>query len=694
MAGIGIKSRCMEYTLHGISISDPWFWLEDLDSAETRAWVEVQNQRTSAFLEVIPQREEIRQRITELWNYSRRSVPFKEGRRYFDLRNDGLQNQWVLFVREGLEGASRVLLDPNTLSSDGTVALVGTEACRDGSLLAYGLSRSGSDWSEWRVRDVESGADLADYIEWVKFSTISWTPDGSGFFYCRYDAPKAGEEFEGQNVFHKLHYHRIGLPQDQDERIYDRPDHKEWNFNTQVTEDGHYLIIHVWAATNHNLIFYKDLHNSGPVVELISRFEANYQFIGNDGPTFWLLTDWEAPLGRVVAVDTAEPGTPVFRTLIPETGHTLSQVTAVGDYFLASFLANAHTMVKVFARDGGFVRDVELPGIGTASGFAGRPVDPETFFDFTGFTHPTTVHRYDVSTGVITELFKPAMKFDSDRFETHQVFYSSKDGTRVSMFIAHKCGLVMDGSHPTQLYGYGGFGISITPSFSPARIAWMENGGVFAVPNLRGGGEYGEQWHLAGTKERKQNVFDDFIAAGEWLIANRYTSRSKLAIMGGSNGGLLVAACMIQRPELFGAVVPTVGVMDMLRFHKFTIGSAWTSDYGSPDDPEEFKILFAYSPYHNIQNGTAYPPTLITTGDHDDRVVPSHSYKFAAALQAAQGGPAPILIRVDVRAGHGVGKPISMQIGEVVDVVAFLTKVLGEEWCGHRPELSKLITPD
>jgi len=667
----------MEYTLHGLSISDPWFWLEDLDSAETRAWVESQNQRTFAFLEAIPQREEIRQRTTELWNYSRRSVPFKEGHRYFDLRNDGLQNQWVLFVRESLEGTPRVFLDPNTLSSDGTVALVGTEASRDGSLLAYGLSRSGSDWTVWHVRDVESGIDLSDRIEWVKFSTISWTPDGLGFFYCRYDAPKAGDEFEGQNVFHKIHYHRIGSLQDQDEQIYDRSDHKEWNFNTQVTEDGHYLIIHVWAATNHNLIFFKDLQTSGAVIELISRFEANYQFIGNDGPTFWFFTDREAPLGRVVAVDTAQPGTPEFRTLIPETEHTLTQVTAVGDFFLASFLANAHTTVKAFARDGVFVRDVDLPGIGTVSGFAGRPGDPETFFDFTGFTQPLTVNRYDVSTGVTTELFKPAMKFDSDRFETQQVYYSSKDGTRVSMFIAHKRGLVVDGRNPTQLYGYGGFGISITPSFSSARIAWMERGGIFAVPNIRGGGEYGEQWHQAGIKERKQNSFDDFIAAAQWLIASGYTSRSKLAIMGGSNGGLLVAACLTQRPDLFGAAVPTVGVLDMLRFHKFTIGSAWTSDYGSPDDPEEFKYLFAYSPYHNIQTGTAYPPTLITTGDHDDRVVPSHSYKFAAALQAAQGGPAPILIRVEVRAGHGFGKPVSMQIGEMVDVMAFLVKVLG-----------------
>jgi prolyl oligopeptidase len=676
MVRIGIKSRCMEYTLHGKHISDPWRWLEDLDSLETKEWVEMQNSRTSTFLESIPQREEIRSRVTELWNYPRNSIPFKEGDRYFDLRNDGLQNQWVLYVSDGLDAPSRVLLDPNTLSPDGTTALAGTEVSRDGCLLAYGLSRSGSDWEEWHIRDVESGKDLDDLLEWVKFSAISWTPDGKGFFYCRYDSPKPGDEFEGQNYFHKLCYHRIGSLQSDDERIYDRPDQKEWSFNTVVSDDGRYLILHVWSASNHNLVFYRDLQSGGPVVELISEYEARYDFIGNDGSVFWLLTDFEAPRGRVVALDTSQEGNPVFSTLIPEAQHTLTQVTAVGDVFLAVYLANAYTQVKVIARDGTFVRNVELHGIGTSSGFSGRSGDPETFFDFNGFTMPSTIFRYDVSTGECTSVFESPLKFDPNQFETSQVFYSSKDGTRISMFITHQRGLALDGSHPTELYGYGGFGIPITPSFSPAVIAWVERGGIFAVPNLRGGGEYGEQWHLAGTKERKQNVFDDFIAAAEWLIAKKYTSRSRLAISGRSNGGLLVGACMTQRPELFGAAVPGVGVMDMLRFQKFTIGWSWVSDYGSPDDPDNFKTLVSYSPYHNIHPGIAYPPTLITTGDHDDRVVPGHSYKFAAALQAAQGGPAPILIRVDVHAGHGLGKPVSKQIGEVVDVMAFLVKVL------------------
>jgi prolyl oligopeptidase len=660
-------------------LADPWRWLEDLDSPQTKAWVSAQNERTLAFLDGIPQRAEIRRRVTELWNYPRCGVPFKEGHRYFDLRNDGLQNQWVLYVRDAPDAPPRVLLDPNSLSTDGTVALTGTEVSRDGRLLAYGLSHAGSDWEEVRVRDVETGLDLPDRIEWVKFSAISWTTDGEGFFYCRYDSPKAGDEFEGQNYFHKLYYHYIGHSQDEDERIYDRPDRKDWNFRTIVSEDGRYLIIHVWAATNHNLIFYRDLQRQSPIVELIPEFEAHYDFIGNDGPLFWLLTDSQAPRGRVVAVDTSQAGVPVFRTLIPELEHTLIQVNAIGNVFIANYLAKAHTRISVLRQDGEFVRDLALPGIGTVSEFSGRPGDPEAFFDFTGFTTPSAIYRYNVATGQLWEHFSPKLKFDPDLFETRQIFYPSKDGTSISMFIVHKRGLVLDGSHPTELYGYGGFGISITPSFSSARIAWLEMGGILASPNIRGGGEYGEEWHLAGTRERKQNVFDDFIAAGEWLIASGYTSSSKLAIKGGSNGGLLVGACVNQRPELFGAAVPAVGVMDMLRFHKFTIGWSWVSDYGSPDNPEDFKVLLAYSPYHNIKPGIAYPATLITTADHDDRVVPGHSYKFAAALQAAQAGPAPILIRIDVRAGHGFGKPVSKQIEEAVDVMAFLFQVLGDK---------------
>ena len=676
MARIGIKSRCMEFTQHGQRVADPYRWLEDLDAAETRAWVDAQNARTFGFLGTIPQREEIRRRVTELWDFPRCSMPYREGRRYFYLRNDGLQNQAVLQVREGIDGEPRILLDPNTLSSDGTVALAGTEASRDGKLLAYGLSRAGSDWEEWHVRNVETGEDLPDRVEWVKFSNISWSSDGKGFFYCRFDTPKTGDEFEVQNFFHKLYYHRIGQRQSEDELIYHRPDQKEWTFSTGVSDDGRYLVIHVGTSSNHNLVFYRDMKQQKPVVELISKFEARYHFIGNDGSVFWLLTDLEAPCAQVLSVDVAKAGPLVWRTVIVEEGHTLENVTAVGNYFVANYLEDAHTHVKIMDRDGNFVRDIQLPGIGTATGFDGRPGDPETFYDFSGFTMPSTLFRYNVSTGEQSVFFKPPLQFDPEMFETRQVFYPSKDGTRVSMFVTHKRGLEMDGSNMTDLYGYGGFGISITPSFSIARIAWMERGGIFAAANLRGGGEYGEAWHLAGTKERKQNVFDDFIAAAEWLIDNEYTSSKHLAISGRSNGGLLVGACLTQRPDLFGAAVPGVGVMDMLRFHKFTIGWSWVSDYGSPDNPEDFKTLFAYSPYHNIRPGMTYPATLVTTGDHDDRVVPGHSYKFAAALEAAQSGAAPILIRVDVRSGHGVGKPVSKQIDEVVDVLAFLEKVL------------------
>jgi prolyl oligopeptidase len=668
----------MEFTLHGQTVSDPWRWLEDLDSPETRTWIDAQNERTFRFLESVSEREDIRRRVTELWNYPRCGLPYKEGGKYFYLTNDGLQNQWVLRVRDGLDSAARVLIDPNTLSEDGTVALTATSSSRDGRLLAYGLSRAGSDWEEWRVMDVETGTSLPDCLQWVKFSSISWTPNGKGFFYCRYEPPDSGDEYEVQNFHHKLYYHRIGDLQSQDELIYARPDRKEWNFRADVTDDGRYLMIHVWSASNYNLLFYRDLSAAEPVVELIPNFEARYQFIGNDGPVFWLFTDLGASRGQVVAIDTSFANVSTQKTIVPEREETLEQVTVVGENLIACYLANAYTRIHVLNLDGSFIRELSLPGIGTATGFNGKRGDPETFFDFTGFTTPITLFRYDAATDDLSPFFRPPLNFDPDQFETRQVFYDSRDGTRVSMFIASKKGLKLNGTNPVELYGYGGFGISITPSFSSSRIAWMEMGGVFAAPNLRGGGEYGEQWHLAGTRERKQNVFDDFIAAAEWLIENCYTSSERLAITGRSNGGLLVGACLTQRPDLFGAAVPGVGVMDMLRFHKFTIGWSWVSDYGSPENPEDFQTLFAYSPYHNIRPGTEYPATLITTGDHDDRVVPGHSYKFAAALQAAQAGPAPVLIRVEVRAGHGIGKPVSKQIGEVVDSLAFLVKVLRE----------------
>ncbi len=665
--------------LHGVRVEDPYRWLEDDHAPETKAWVEAQNRVTFAFLERIPERAAIRQRLTQLWNFERYSPPFQRGGRYFFARNDGLQNQSVLFVADSLQAAPRVLLDPNTLSPDGTVALTGAVPSDDGRLLAYGLAVAGSDWQEWRVRDVTSGADLEDVVRWVKFSSASWTPDGRGFFYSRYNEPAPSQALSGVNYFQKLYYHRLGRPQSEDVLVYHRPDQKEWGFQGRVTEDGRYLIITVTQGTDpKNRVFYKDLHAAdAPVVELLNDFDASYNFVDNDGPVFWFHTDLDAPRGRVIAIDTRQPGRAHWREVIPQAAETIQGVSTVNQQFLVHYLKDARSQVKVFNLAGRPVREIELPGLGAASGFAGRRSDTETFYAFTTFNAPATIYRYDALTGVSTVFRRPALAYDPDLYETRQVFYQSRDGTRVPMFISHRKGLRLNGRNPTLLYGYGGFNISLTPSFSVANLVWMELGGVYAQPNLRGGGEYGEEWHQAGTRLRKQNVFDDFMAAAEWLIARRYTSPRHLAIAGGSNGGLLVGACMTQRPELFAAALPAVGVLDMLRFHKFTIGWAWTSDYGSPDDPEEFHALLAYSPYHNLRPGVRYPATLITTADHDDRVVPAHSFKFAARLQECHAGGPPALIRIETRAGHGAGKPTAKLIEEAADRLAFLVAVLG-----------------
>ena len=663
---------------HGVSVADPYRWLEDPSSPETKAWIEAQNQVTFAYLQDIPVRESIRQRITMLWNYEKYGTPFKKENRYFYFKNDGLQNQSVLYTLPSLEAEPRELLNPNTLSEDGTIALSGLAISENARFLAYGLSTAGSDWQEWKVRDVETGEDLKDHLQWIKFSGASWTDDHQGFFYSRYDEPNEANKLEQVNYFQKLYYHRLGTSQLDDVLVYERPDEKEWGFSGSVTEDGRYLIVTVWKGTDSkNLLFYKDLSDlASPMVELINTFEASYNFIDNDGSTFWIQTDLEAPRGRVVAIDLTRPAPSHWQELIPEAEETLEGVGLLNNQFVASYLKDAHTQVKVFNLDGSFVRNVTLPGLGSAGGFGGKRYDTETFYSFTGFTTPTTIYRYNMATDESTIFRQPNVDFNPDDYETRQVFYSSKDGTQVPMFITHKKGLVLNGQNPTYLYGYGGFNISLTPSFSPSNLVWMELGGVYAVANLRGGGEYGEEWHQAGMKLNKQNVFDDFIAAAEWLIANQYTSPKKLAIAGGSNGGLLVGACMTQRPNLFGAALPAVGVMDMLRFHQFTIGWAWCAEYGSPDDPEEFKAIYAYSPLHNLKPGTAYPATLITTADHDDRVVPAHSFKFAAALQAAHTGEAPVLIRIETKAGHGAGKPTAKIIEEISDRWAFLVRVL------------------
>lgn len=666
------RTECNE-TLHGEVIPDPYRWMEEPDTPEIRQWIEAQNRLTFDYLTAIPEREAIRRRMAELWDFEKFSVPFRRGSRYFFSRNDGLQNQSVLYWQEGLDGEPRQLLDPNTLSADGTVALTGIAVSADGKWLAYSLSDAGSDWQEWRVRAVESGTDLADHIRWSKFSGASWSQDNQGFYYSRYDEPAAGDELKAQNYCQKLYYHHLGTPQAEDVLVYHRPDEKEWGVGGEVTDDGRYLILGIWRGTEReNAIFYLDLQQGGGVVELLKDFDAAYEFIANQGSRFYFFTDRDAPLGRVIAIDLDRPNPVDWVEIIPEGRDSLQQVSLVGGRFFCHYLHDAHSRVAMFALDGKPLGEVALPGLGTVEGFSGRLEDQETFFQFSSFTTPGTVYRYELPTGSREVFRAPSVGFNPDEFEVNQVFYPSKDGTRIPMFLCHKKGIILDGNNPTYLFGYGGFNISKTPLFEVPVLVWLEMGGVYAQANLRGGGEYGKAWHDGGRLKNKQNVFDDFIAAGEWLIANGYTRRERLGIGGRSNGGLLVGACLTQRPDLFGAALPNVGVLDMLRFHKFTIGWAWVSDFGSPDDPADFAVLRRYSPYHNIRSGTAYPPTMILTGDHDDRVYPAHSFKFAAALQAAQAGDAPVLIRINTRAGHGVGKPTAMWIEEFSDMLAFL----------------------
>ena len=673
---------------HGTRVADPFRWLENPDSPESRRWIEAQNVVTSNYLAKIPSRAALKERLTKLWNYERFGLPYKEGQRYFYSRNDGLQNQAVLYSLPDLDAPPQVLLDPNTLSKDGTVALKSYVISHDGTLMAYGLSAAGSDWEEWRLRDVATAKDRPDVLKWVKFSSASWSRDGKGFFYSRYAEPDESTKLQSVNFFQKLYYHRVGTVQSEDILVYERPDQKEWKFDGEVTEDGRWLVITCTQGTDvKNRVLLADLKSGAtpvtteglkqrPVSPLLMDFDSSYNFVGNDGSVFYFQNDLGAPRGRLIAIDIDQPERARWRVIIPESLDTLSHVSILNHQFITTWMHHAHSSVRVYNKLGKLIRDVELPGLGTASGFSGHPTDTETFFSFASFTQPSTIYRHNLATGESKIFRSPVVQFDPKDFETSQVFYQSKDGTRVPMFISHKKGLELNGQNPTLLYGYGGFNISLTPAFSPATLAWMQMGGVYAQPNLRGGGEYGEDWHQSGTKLRKQNVFDDFIAAAEWLIEHQYTSSRRLAISGGSNGGLLVGACLTQRPELFGACLPAVGVLDMLRFHKFTIGWAWVSDYGSSEDADQFRALYRYSPLHNIKKGRSYPPTMILTADHDDRVVPAHSFKFGAALQSAQSGPAPILLRIDRKAGHGAGKPTSKLIEEAADRFAFLFKSL------------------
>ncbi|OWQ93630.1 S9 family peptidase [Roseateles aquatilis] len=672
---------------HGTVVADPYRWLEDDNSADTKAWVKAQNAVTDSYLGAMPQRLPTRKLYTDLYNFEKFGVPYKEGGRYFWSRNDGLQQQSVLYTARSLKDTPTIALDPNTLSKDGTVALTGTAVSRDGKLMAYGIAGAGSDWQTWKVRDLTTGKDLPDTIEWVKFSVASWTPDGKGFFYARYDAPKAGEALTAANYFQKVYYHRLGTPQSTDTLVLENPAEKQWGFGTDVTDDGRVALITISRGTERtNGLMVLPLDGKGgyagakPIPVTLS-FDAEYSPVVLDGHRLVVKTDKDAPRGRLITIDLGkdwrakDPKT--WATLVPESKDALVNANGVGGELLLSYLQDASTLVRVHAPSGKHVRDIALPGVGTAAGFGGRWHDPETFFSYTSLTTPGEIYRLDARSGK-TELFKRAQTaFDADQYESKRVFVTSKDGTKFPIFIAHRKGLKLDGTNPTLLYGYGGFNVPMTPGYGVTAATWMKMGGVYVLAVLRGGGEYGSAWHEAGTKLKKQNVFDDFIAAGEYLVASKYTQPAKLAINGGSNGGLLIGAVVNQRPELFGAAVPQVGVMDMLRFHKFTIGWAWTSDYGSSENADEFKALYAYSPLHTIKNGQRYPAILVTTGDHDDRVVPAHSFKYTATLQAADTGPAPKLIRIETQAGHGAGKPTSKIIEERADMLAFIANTFG-----------------
>lgn len=664
---------------HGVTVADPYRWLEDPDAAESRTWIEAQNTLSAGWLAGASTRAAIRAQLEATWRYQRVAPPTARGARLFSWRNDGLQNQDVLWVQDGLEGEPRVLLDPNTLSADGTVSVANSSFDPKGERVAYALSSGGSDWREWRVRDVATGADLEDVVRWSKFSDAEWAPDGSGFYYGAYDAPAAGAELAGVNYFQKLYFHTLGTDQSQDRLVYERPDRKDWGFRPTVSDDGRYLVISIWEGTderNRIVLLRLDQPDAGASM-LLDAFDATYDFLGNEGDELWFRTTSGAPRGRIVAVDANQPQPELWREIVPEAAATLEAASVVGDRFVVRYLEDAHATVHLFGFDGSAAGSIPLPGLGAVAGFTGKRGDAATYFSWEGFASPEVVFRHEFATSATTPFQHPTLPFDPADFETTQVFVTSKDGTRVPAFLSRAKGIEANGERPTLLYGYGGFNIPLAPSFDPRYLVWMQRGGVFVQANLRGGGEYGEAWHLAGTKERKQNVFDDFIAVGEWLTGpGGWTKPSRLAIHGRSNGGLLVGATMTQRPDLFAAAVPTVGVLDMLRFHKFTIGWAWTSDYGSADIAEEFPALHAYSPLHAVKAGSCYPATLITTADHDDRVVPAHSFKFAAALQHAQGCAKPILIRIDTRSGHGAGTPVAKRIEEAADVLAFLERAL------------------
>jgi prolyl oligopeptidase len=655
----------------GTKVADPYRWLENDTSAETAAWVKAQNKVTFGYLDKIPFRDAIKDRLTEIWDYPRISAPFKRGPHYFVFKNDGLQNQSVAYIKSSLEDEGKVILDPNKLSEDGTVALAAFSPSEDGKYLAYAISRGGSDWREIYVKNIETGEMLDDHIMWAKFSGITWYKNG--FFYTRYPQPEEGTALSGVNENNKVYYHKIGTTQDKDKLYYEDPAHPQWGFGVDITEDEKYLILYVTESTSGNALYFKDLTKPNSEMKvLVDNFEKDYSVLDHINGKLLIQTNDGASRYRIMAADPANYQKENWTEFIPEEEGVLRGISLVGGKMIANYMKDAHSQIKIFDLDGKYLYNLDNDMVGSIGGFGGKLEDEMTFYTVTSFTTPSTVYKYNVPENK-SEIYQTSdIDFDASLYETKQIFYESKDGTKVPMFITHKKGLKLDGTAPTLLYGYGGFNVSLTPSFSITRLIWMENGGVFALANLRGGGEYGEDWHKAGTIMQKQNVFDDFISAAEYLIKNKYTSSDKLAIQGGSNGGLLVGAVTNQRPDLFAVALPAVGVMDMLRYHKFTIGRYWATDYGTSEDSEEmFKYLMNYSPVHTVKEGVEYPAVMVTTADHDDRVVPAHSFKYIAELQDKYKGDNPVLIRIAVKAGHGAGKPTSMIIQEYADLWAF-----------------------
>jgi prolyl oligopeptidase len=672
------KKTDVKEDYHGTTVADPYRWLEDDNSEETKKWVQAQNEVTNAYLSSIPDREKVKKRLEELWNYPRYGSPSKKGEYYYFSKNDGLQNQSVIYRQKGLNGKPEVFFDPNKLSSDGTAALGAWSFSRNNKYIGYTVAMSGSDWQEAFILDAATGKKLDDNLKWIKFSGLSWKAD-EGFFYSRYPEPDEKSKLSRQNQFHQVWYHKVGTPQSEDVLIHKDDAHPLRNMGGGLTEDNRFLIISMSEGTSGGEIWVKDLKdpNQKEISLLIPGFKTSPSVITNVGDKLLVRTNDDAPNYKVVLIDPKNPAKENWKTVIAEKEEVLLGVGTGGGYLFASYLKDASTRVYQHKYDGSLVREIKLPGIGSAGGFGGDKDSKEFFYTFSSFSYPPTIFRYDIEGGESTLFRKTEVKFDVSKFETKQVFFTSKDGTKVPMFLTYKKGMKLDGNNPTLIYGYGGFNIPSTPGFSVSNAFFMEQGGIYAVVNLRGGSEYGEKWHKAGMKENKQNVFDDFIGAAEYLIKEKYTNNQKIAIRGGSNGGLLVGAAMTQRPDLFKVAIPQVGVMDMLRYHKFTIGWAWAVEYGRSDSADAFKYLSKYSPLHNIKPGVSYPATIITTADHDDRVVPAHSFKFAAALQSAHAGTAPTVIRIETKAGHGAGKPTSKQIEEAADIWSFTMYNLG-----------------